>query len=154
MNKLKNTEFFLLSCLTLATAPATVLPSNTLIAEAHSGRTDANGGHHDYKNKSGLGSYHYHCGGHPAHPSPKRCMPLRVQLPVIQFLFNCEIHFRKYRNHYHLRPDDFLLKSFRRRLLLSDISRSPDRDREQFPRPLSHIFTLPNVRRPERMRRF
>lgn len=36
-------------------------------AEAHSGRTDANGGHRDNKNKSGLGSYHYHCGGHPAH---------------------------------------------------------------------------------------
>lgn len=35
--------------------------------EAHSGRTDSSGGHHDYKNKSGLGSYHYHCGGHPAH---------------------------------------------------------------------------------------
>ena len=34
---------------------------------AHSGRTDSSGGHHDYKNKSGLGSYHYHCGGHPAH---------------------------------------------------------------------------------------
>ena len=34
---------------------------------AHSGRTDANGGHRDNKNKSGLGSYHYHCGGHPAH---------------------------------------------------------------------------------------
>ena len=36
-------------------------------AYAHSGRTDANGGHKDNKNKSGLGSYHYHCGGHPAH---------------------------------------------------------------------------------------
>lgn len=34
---------------------------------AHSGRTDSNGGHKDKKNKSGLGSYHYHCGGHPAH---------------------------------------------------------------------------------------
>lgn len=34
---------------------------------AHSGRTDSSGGHHDYKNKSGLGDYHYHCGGHPAH---------------------------------------------------------------------------------------
>lgn len=34
---------------------------------AHSGRTDSNGGHRDNKNKSGLGSYHYHCGGHPAH---------------------------------------------------------------------------------------
>lgn len=34
---------------------------------AHSGRTDANGGHKDNKNVSGLGSYHYHCGGYPAH---------------------------------------------------------------------------------------
>ena len=29
-------------------------------AGAHSGRTDANGGHKDNKNVSGLGSYHYH----------------------------------------------------------------------------------------------
>lgn len=35
--------------------------------QAHSGRTDASGGHHDNKNASGLGSYHYHCGGYPAH---------------------------------------------------------------------------------------
>lgn len=34
---------------------------------AHSGRTDSSGGHRDNKNKSGLGSYHYHCGGNPAH---------------------------------------------------------------------------------------
>lgn len=34
---------------------------------AHSGRTDSRGGHKDNQNKSGLGSYHYHCGGHPAH---------------------------------------------------------------------------------------
>ena len=27
---------------------------------AHSGRTDGAGGHHDYNNVSGLGSYHYH----------------------------------------------------------------------------------------------
>lgn len=38
-----------------------------MVAEAHSGRTDSSGGHHDNKNVSGLGSYHYHCGGHPAH---------------------------------------------------------------------------------------
>lgn len=37
-----------------------------LNVEAHSGRTDSRGGHHDYKNKSGLGSYHYHH-GYPAH---------------------------------------------------------------------------------------
>ena len=36
-------------------------------AYAHSGRTDSSGGHKDNKNKSGLGSYHYHCGGHSAH---------------------------------------------------------------------------------------
>lgn len=34
---------------------------------AHSGRTDSSGGHKDNQNKSGLGNYHYHCGGHPAH---------------------------------------------------------------------------------------
>lgn len=33
---------------------------------AHSGKTDANGGHHDYYNISGLGSYHYHH-GYPPH---------------------------------------------------------------------------------------
>lgn len=38
-----------------------------IVNMAHSGRTDANGGHKDNKNKSGLGSYHYHCGGYPAH---------------------------------------------------------------------------------------
>lgn len=36
-------------------------------ASAHSGRTDASGGHRDNQNASGLGSYHYHCGGYPAH---------------------------------------------------------------------------------------
>lgn len=34
---------------------------------AHKGRTDANGGHRDNNNQSGLGSYHFHCGGYPAH---------------------------------------------------------------------------------------
>lgn len=36
-------------------------------AYAHGGKTDANGGHRDNKNVSGLGPYHYHCGGYPAH---------------------------------------------------------------------------------------
>lgn len=31
---------------------------SVITAEAHSGRTDSNGGHKDNKNKSGLGSYH------------------------------------------------------------------------------------------------
>lgn len=39
----------------------------TIIALAHPGRTDARGGHKDSQNKSGLGNYHYHCGGNPAH---------------------------------------------------------------------------------------
>lgn len=42
---------------------------------AHSGRTDGSGGHKDNKNKSGLGSYHYHCGGHPAHLHPNGICP-------------------------------------------------------------------------------
>ena len=44
-----------------------VVFSLSLSAFAHSGRTDSSGGHKDNKNKSGLGSYHYHCGGYPAH---------------------------------------------------------------------------------------
>lgn len=39
-------------------------------ASAHSGGTDSQGGHHDYKNVSGLGSYHYHHGMGPhLHPN-------------------------------------------------------------------------------------
>lgn len=55
----------------------TALPQSPfqIEAEAHSGRTDGNGGHHDYKNKSGLGAYHYHCGGHPAHLHPNGVCP-------------------------------------------------------------------------------
>ena len=42
---------------------------------AHSGRTDSSGGHKDNNNKSGLGSYHYHCGGYPAHLHPNGVCP-------------------------------------------------------------------------------
>ncbi len=46
-----------------------LLFSNTA-AFAHSGRTDSSGGHHDYNNVSGLGSYHYHHGMGPhLHPN-------------------------------------------------------------------------------------
>lgn len=44
-----------------------LLASISMQGLAHSGRTDASGGHKDNKNKSGLGGYHYHCGGYPAH---------------------------------------------------------------------------------------
>ena len=46
-------------------------------AFAHSGRTDANGGHRDNYNQSGLGSYHYHCGGYPAHLHTNGYCPYR-----------------------------------------------------------------------------
>lgn len=41
------------------------LSFSSTISLAHSGRTDSSGGHHDYKNASGLGSYHYHHGMGP-----------------------------------------------------------------------------------------
>lgn len=50
---------FMSSMLAFSSVPGTV--------QAHSGRTDSSGGHHDNKNISGLGSYHYHCGGNPPH---------------------------------------------------------------------------------------
>ena len=48
-----------------------------ITAFAHSGRTDRHGGHRDNKNKSGLGYYHYHCGGHSAHLHPKGICPYK-----------------------------------------------------------------------------
>lgn len=44
-------------------------------ASAHPGRTDSSGGHRDNNNVSGLGSYHYHCSGHPAHLHPGGVCP-------------------------------------------------------------------------------
>lgn len=46
---------------------------------AHSGGTDAQGGHHDYKNVSGLGSYHYHH-GYPAHLHPNGICPYEANV--------------------------------------------------------------------------
>lgn len=51
-------------------------------AFAHSGRTDSSGGHRDNKNKSGLGSYHYHCGGYPAHLHTNGYCPYRDVFPT------------------------------------------------------------------------
>lgn len=50
-------------------------------AFAHSGRTDSSGGHKDNKNKSGLGYYHYHCGGYPAHLHTYGYCPYRSVFP-------------------------------------------------------------------------
>jgi len=55
----KNLGIRVLVCLIALVFPIT--------AFAHSGRTDGSGGHRDNKNKSGLGYYHYHCGGNPPH---------------------------------------------------------------------------------------
>lgn len=52
-----------------------VIASGSLLA--HSGRTDSSGGHKDNKNKSGLGSYHYHCDGYPAHLHSKGVCPYK-----------------------------------------------------------------------------
>jgi hypothetical protein len=49
-----------------------------IIGLAHSGRTDAYGGHHDYNNASGLGSYHYHHGMGP-HLHPGGICPYSVK---------------------------------------------------------------------------
>lgn len=56
-NKIKKISIALILAITLTTQ----------LTFAHSGRTDSMGGHKDNKNKSGLGSYHYHCGGYAAH---------------------------------------------------------------------------------------
>lgn len=84
----------------LVTAGSLTAPGALLTASAHSGRTDSGGGHHDYKNASGLGSYHYHH-GYPAHlhengvcpydtpqtpvpePVPAPALPTPVPLPDV-----------------------------------------------------------------------
>lgn len=69
MKKIKSlfVAFILVIVMNLVPFCNVISDSNIIVAEAHSGRTDSSGGHKDNKNKSGLGSYHYHCGGYPAH---------------------------------------------------------------------------------------
>lgn len=69
MKTLKRIAVILFICLTVTLALPTKFINTALTVEAHSGRTDSSGGHHDYNNKSGLGSYHYHHGMGPhLHP--------------------------------------------------------------------------------------
>ena len=77
MKRFKKFGTALLSCMMLTASFTTVSNMTMITAEAHQGRTDAQGGHHDYKNKSGLGSYHYHCGGHEAHLHPNGVCPYK-----------------------------------------------------------------------------
>lgn len=52
--------------------------SFSTLAFAHGGRTDSDGGHHDYNNVSGLGSYHYHH-GYEAHLHPDGICPYEAE---------------------------------------------------------------------------
>ncbi len=54
MKRFKKFGTALLSCMMLTASFTTVSNMTMITAEAHQGRTDAQGGHHDYKNKSGL----------------------------------------------------------------------------------------------------
>lgn len=55
--------------------------SFSTLAFAHGGRTDSEGGHHDYNNVSGLGPYHYHH-GEPAHLHPNGICPYDNSAPA------------------------------------------------------------------------
>lgn len=68
----------LLAAIIVLTLESYYNQNQAVLVEAHSGRTDSSGGHHDNKNKSGLGSYHYHCGGHPAHLHTNGVCPYSV----------------------------------------------------------------------------
>lgn len=59
-----------------------MIVSMPIINLAHSGRTDSSGGHKDNKNASGLGSYHYHCSGHPAHLHTGGVCPYSAPAPT------------------------------------------------------------------------
>lgn len=59
-----------------------VVLSLVVTVSAHSGRTDSSGGHKDNKNVSGLGSYHYHCDGYPAHLHTGGYCPYKDTFPT------------------------------------------------------------------------
>lgn len=61
----------------------TLLIIFSAVVFAHSGGTDASGGHRDNKNRSGLGSYHYHHGRGP-HLHPNGVCPLATSKPKLK----------------------------------------------------------------------
>jgi len=67
MKTAKRILAMLIVCLVVTVAVPTQFNDSVLTVEAHGGRTDKYGGHRDNKNVSGLGYYHYHCGGYPPH---------------------------------------------------------------------------------------
>lgn len=74
MKKFTKRLLVIFSCFTMTTTAIPFTNTFTLVAEAHQGRTDSSGGHRDNKNKSGLGSYHYHH-GYSAHLHPNGICP-------------------------------------------------------------------------------
>lgn len=78
----KITTIILSAALTLSPASVHLSNQHAATVEAHSGRTDSSGGHKDNKNASGLGSYHYHCGGNPAHLHDGGACPYSSNYPA------------------------------------------------------------------------
>lgn len=66
--KKRKTAAFLAALMVCAWVPQAV-PGDigVLVAEAHSGVQTGTAATGTIKTRAGLGSYHYHCGGHPAH---------------------------------------------------------------------------------------
>lgn len=87
MNNLKRRIYSILFIILLFLFPITTF--------AHSGRTDRNGGHHDYRNKSGLGYYHYHCGGHPPHLHPDGYCPYDAKDVIIIYKYKSTMYVGK-----------------------------------------------------------
>lgn len=85
---MRKKKLWILLCMLLMLLFCFSLPSivsdSPVRVEAHSGRTDANGGHRDNKNVSGLGYYHYHCGGHPAHLHPNGVCPYAASAQPVE----------------------------------------------------------------------
>lgn len=77
MKRQKIILLLLASVLFTSVPQANLIADTTVVAQAHGGRTDSSGGHKDNKNASGLGSYHYHCGGYPAHLHTNGVCPYR-----------------------------------------------------------------------------
>ena len=54
----------------------------SVTVHAHHYMTDKQGGHRDNKNSSGLGYYHYHCKGTPAHLHENGACPYEEPTPT------------------------------------------------------------------------
>ena len=77
IRKMKNTSKRILS----GVLAMMVLAGSVVTVSAHSGKTDSSGGHRDNGNISGLGYYHYHCGGYPAHLHTDGVCPYKNSSP-------------------------------------------------------------------------